>query len=68
MQVGDLVKLRSNIVPLIGCSSKLGIVVRYMPAGLRYNRVIPTVVVQWNGMKGTMGHRVNMLEVVSESR
>ena len=62
MQVGDLVKLRSNIVPLIGCSSKLGIVV------MRHNRVVPTVIVQWNGMKGTMGHRVNMMEVVSESR
>ena len=62
MQVGDLVKLRSNIVPLIGSSDKLGIVV------MRYNRVIPTVVVQWNGMKGTMGHRIDTLEVVSEGR
>ena len=62
MQVGDLVKLRSNIVPLNGRSDKLGIVME------RHNRVVPTVIVQWNGLKGTMGHRVNMLEVVSESR
>ena len=62
MQVGDLVKLRSNIVPLIGSSDKLGIVV------MRHNRVVPTVVVQWNGMKVALGHRVDMLEVVSESR
>ena len=62
MQVGDLVKLRSNTIPLNGCSDKLGIVVE------RHNRVVPTVVVQWNGLKDTMGHRIDMLEVVSEGR
>ena len=62
MKVGDLVKLRSNIVPLIGSSSKLGIVV------MRHNRVVPTVVVQWNSVEGTRGHRIDMLEVVSEGR
>ena len=62
MQVGDLVKLRSNIIPLSGCSDKLGIVVE------RHNRVVPTVVVQWNSVEGTRGHRIDMLEVVSASR
>jgi len=62
VQVGDLVKLRSNTIPLNGCSDKLGIVVE------RHNRVVPTVVVQWNSVEGTRGHRIDMLEVVSESR
>ena len=62
MQVGDLVKLKDNVVPLIGSSDKLGIVVE------RHNRVVPTVVVQWNSVEGTRGHRIDMLEVVSESR
>ena len=62
MQVGDLVKLRSNIVPLIGSSDKLGIVVE------RHNRVVPTVVVQWNGVEGTMAHRIKMLMVINENR
>ena len=62
MQVGDLVKLRSNIIPLNGCSDKLGIVVEC------HNRVVPTVVVQWNNVEGTRGHRIDMLEVVSEGR
>ena len=62
MQVGDLVKLKDNVVPLIGSSDKLGIVVE------RHNRVVPTVVVQWNSVEGTRGHRIDMLEVVSENR
>jgi len=62
VQIGDLVKLKHNIIPLNGCSSKLGIVVE------RHNRVVPTVVVQWNGLKDTMGHRIDMLEVVNASR
>ena len=62
MQVGDLVKLRSNTIPLNGCGDKLGIVVE------RHNRVVPTVVVQWNSVEGTRGHRIDMLEVVSEGR
>ena len=62
MQVGDLVKLKDNVVPLIGSSDKLGIVVE------RHNRVVPTVVVQWNSVEGTRGHRIDMLEVVSEGR
>jgi hypothetical protein len=62
MQVGDLVKLKDNVVPLIGSSDKLGIVM------MRHNRVVPTVIVQWNGSKDTMAHRIDMLEVVSASR
>ena len=62
MQVGDLVKLRSNIIPLNGCSDKLGIVVE------RHNRVVPTVVVQWNSVEGTMAHRIKMLRVINENR
>lgn len=62
MKVGDLVKLKDNVVPLIGSSDKLGIVVE------RHNRVVPTAVVQWNGLTSTMGHRLDMLEVVSEGR
>ena len=62
MQVGDLVKLKDNVVPLIGSSDKLGIVM------MRHNRVVPTVIVQWNGLKDTMAHRIDMLEVVSASR
>jgi len=62
VQVGDLVKLKHNIIPLKGCSSKLGVVVE------RHNRVVPTVVVQWNGIENKMGHRIDTLEVVSESR
>ena len=62
MKVGDLVKIKDNIVPLIKCSDKLGVVV------MRHNRVVPTVVVQWNGIENTMGYRIDMLEVVSASR
>ena len=62
MQVGDLVKIKDNIVPLIKCSDKLGVVV------VVHNRVVPTAVVQWNGIENTMGYRIEMLEVVSASR
>ena len=31
-------------------------------------RVVPTAVVQWNGIKSPMGHRIDLLEVVSEGR
>ena len=62
MKVGDLVKIKDNIVPLIKCSDKLGVVV------VVHNRVVPTAVVQWNGIKSPMGHRIDLLEVVSEGR
>ena len=60
MKVGDLVKL--NTIDDSVMFGRLGIVVEL------HNRVVPTVVVQWNGLKDTMGHRIDMLEVVNASR
>ena len=60
MQVGDLVKLHR--LPYSVKWGHLGIVVEL------HNRVVPTAVVQWNGLTSTMGHRIDMLEVVSEGR
>jgi len=61
MKVGDLVRLNHRSTGVTK-TERLGIVVE------RHNRVVPTAVVQWNGLKGTMGHRIDMLEVVSEGR
>ena len=61
MKVGDLVRLNYRSTGVTK-TYRLGIVVE------RHSRVVPTVVVQWNGLKDTMGHRIDMLEVVSESR
>jgi len=33
-----------------------------------HHRVVPTAVVRWNGIKSTMAHRQDLLEVVSEGR
>ena len=61
MKVGDLVRLNSRSTGVTK-TERLGIVVE------RHNRVVPTAVVQWNGLTSTMGHRIDMLEVVSEGR
>ena len=61
MKVGDLVRLNHRSTGVTK-TERLGIVVE------RHNRVVPTAVVQWNGLTSTMGHRIDMLEVVSEGR
>ena len=60
MKVGDLVRFSpdSSAVDRV----RVGIVVEI------HYRVVPTAVVQWNGLRSTMGHRIDMLEVVSEGR
>ena len=60
MKVGDLVEL--NRVPVSIAWGRLGIVVEL------HNRVVPTAVVQWHGVKGTMGHRIKMLKVINANR
>jgi hypothetical protein len=59
MKVGDLVRYGREMA---AASGRVGIVVEI------HNRVVPTAVVQWNGLTSTMGHRIDMLEVVSEGR
>ena len=59
MKVGDLVKYGPKMA---SASGRVGIVVEI------HYRVVPTAVVQWNGIKSTMGHRIDLLEVVSENR
>ena len=57
MQVGDLVKLKDNVVPLIGSSDKLGIV--------RCNQTAETELFDWDEFEDLS---YNRLEVVSASR
>ena len=59
MKVGDLVRYNDRMA---SGSDRVGIVVEI------HYRVVPTAVVQWNGIKSTMGHRIDLLEVVSENR
>ena len=59
MKVGDLVKYGPK---MSAASDRMGIVVEI------HYRVVPTAVVQWNGIETPMGHRIDLLEVVSESR
>ena len=58
MKVGDLV--RPTWEGLNG--DRVGIVVEI------HYRVVPTVVVQWSGLEGKLPYRIDMLEVLSESR
>jgi len=58
MKVGDLVRYNDKMID----RDRVGIVVEI------HYRVVPTAVVQWNGIKSTMGHRIDLLEVVSENR
>ena len=59
MKVGDLVRYGPKAS---AASGRVGIVVEI------HHRVVPTAVVRWNGIKSTMAHRQDLLEVVSESR
>ena len=59
MKVGDLVKYGREMA---AASGRVGIVVEI------HHRVVPTAVVRWNGIKSTMAHRQDLLEVVSEAR
>ena len=59
MKVGDLVKYGREMA---AASGRVGIVVEI------HHRVVPTAVVRWNGIKSTMAHRQDLLEVLSEGR
>ena len=58
MKVGDLVRYGPKMA---AASDRVGIVVEI------HHRVVPTAVVQWNGIVSAMGHRIDLLEVVSEN-
>ena len=58
MQVGDLVRYNDKMID----RDRVGIVVEI------HYRVVPTAVVQWNGIASAMGHRIDLLEVISENR
>ena len=58
MKVGDLVRYNDKMID----RERVGIVVEI------HYRVVPTAVVQWNGIEGAMGHRIDLLEVISENR
>ena len=59
MKVGDLVKYGAKMA---SASGRVGIVVEI------HYRVVPTAVVQWNGIESAMGHRIDLLEVISAGR
>ena len=59
MKIGDLVKYGREMA---AASNRIGIVVDI------HNRVVPTAIVRWLGLRGTMAHRQDLLEVVSEGR
>jgi len=62
VKIGDLVRLNHRSTGVTK-TERLGIVVE------RHNRVVPTAVVQWNGLPShAVPHRIDMLEVVSEGR
>ena len=58
MKVGDLVRYNDKMTD----RDRVGIVVEI------HYRVVPTAVVQWNGIQTPMGHRIDLLEVLSENR
>ena len=58
MKVGDLVKYNDKMID----RDRVGIVVEI------HYRVVPTAVVQWNGIESALGHRIDLLEVISENR
>ena len=60
MKVGDLVKYNEKMTQ--HAAARLGIVVE------THHRVVPTAVVQWSGIKASMAHRQDLLEVISEGR
>ena len=59
MKVGDLVKYNKK---MCAASDRMGIVVE------THHRVVPTAVVRWHGVEGTMAHRIKMLKVINASR
>ena len=59
MKVGDLVRYGPKMA---AASGRMGIVVEI------HYRVVPTAVVQWNGIETAMGHRIDLLELISENR
>ena len=59
MKVGDLVKYGRRMA---STSGRIGIIVDI------HDRTVPTAIVRWLGLRGTMAHRQDLLEVVSESR
>ena len=58
MKVGDLVRFGPDTSAVDRV--RVGIVVEI------HYRVVPTAVVQWNGIPSTMAHRIDLLEVVSD--
>jgi hypothetical protein len=58
MKVGDLVRYNDKMTD----RDRVGIVVEI------HYRVVPTAVVQWNGITSAMSHRIDLLEVISEGR
>ena len=58
MKVGDLVRYNDKMID----RERVGIVVEI------HYRVVPTAVVQWNGIESALGHRIDLLEVISENR
>ena len=58
MKVGDLVRYNDKMID----RDRVGIVVEI------HYRVVPTAVVQWNGIESALGHRIDLLEVLSENR
>ena len=60
MKVGDLVRFGTGHAALDRV--RVGIVVE------THYRVVPTAVVQWSGIKASMAHRQDLLEVISAGR
>ena len=58
MKIGDLVRYNDKMTD----RDRVGIVVEI------HYRVVPTAVVQWNGIQTPMGHRIDLLEVISAGR
>jgi hypothetical protein len=58
MKIGDLVRYSDKMTD----RERVGIVVEI------HYRVVPTAVVLWNGIEGAMGHRIDLLEIISENR
>ena len=56
MKIGDLVRYNDKMTD----RDRVGIVVEI------HYRVVPTAVVQWNGIPSAMAHRIDLLEVVSD--
>ena len=65
MKVGDLVRFTGSPTRTTAEYSepaRVGLVLE------THNRVVPTALVQWSDSEGKLPYRIDMLEVVSESR